>query len=222
MFDLNGEVGSRDGIVSAGDGHAERPGGGSTHGVRRAEASPACPAVVTGFSVEQRAQREDHIVMVGSPTPGDRRRPLFARYYAAMTARMDDEGLAALRDELLTGINGQVVEVGCGNGMNFTHYPSSVTGVRAVEPEPHLRKLAHTAATHAPVPIDVSSGTGEALPLSDKSVDTGVLCLVLCSMPDPRATVAELIRVIRPGGTLWFSSSMRRRHPRAASRPKGR
>lgn len=143
-------------------------------------------------------------MMIGSPTPGDRPRPLFARYYAAMSARMDGEGLAALRDELLAGIGGEVVEVGCGNGMNFARYPNTVTGVQAIEPEPHLRQLARSAATHAPVRIDVTPGTGEALPLPDDSVDAGVLCLVLCSMPNPRATVGELARVIRPGGTLVF------------------
>lgn len=142
--------------------------------------------------------------MMSRPTPGDLRRPLFARSYAAMSARMDDEGLAALRDELLASVRGEVVEVGCGNGMNFARYPRTVARVRAVEPEPHLRTLAHTAAAHAPVPIEVTSGTGEALPLPDDSVDAGVLCMVLCSVPDPRATIGELARVIRPGGHLVF------------------
>ncbi|MGH3503280.1 MAG: class I SAM-dependent methyltransferase [Nocardioidaceae bacterium] len=121
-----------------------------------------------------------------------------------MSARMDEEGLSVLRAELLAGLSGRVVEIGCGNGMNFTHYPSTVTGVQAVEPEPHLRKLAHTATAQAPVPIDVTAGTGEALSLPDDSVDAGVLCLVLCSTPDPHATVAELLRVIRGGGTVVF------------------
>ena len=135
---------------------------------------------------------------------GDRPRPLFARYYAALTPRLDEEGLGPLRTELLAGLRGDVVEVGCGNGRNFTHYPSPVTQVRAVEPEPHLRTLARAAATDAPVPVVVSAGTGEALPLADASVDAAVLCLVLCSVPDPAATVAELSRVLRPGGTLAF------------------
>lgn len=139
-----------------------------------------------------------------TPTSRDRPRPLFARYYAGMTARMDDEGLAELRTELLADIRGSVLEVGCGNGMNFSRYPAAVTGVRAIEPEPHLRALAIAAADRAPVTIDVTAGTSEALPLPDASVDTGVLCLVLCSVPDPRATLAELARVIRPGGTLVF------------------
>lgn len=135
---------------------------------------------------------------------GDRPRPLFARYYAAMTPRMDEEGLAPLRTELLAKLRGQVLEVGCGNGRNFTHYPSLVTEVRAVEPEPHLRTLARTAAARAPVRIVVTPGTGEVLPLPDCSVDAAVLCLVLCSVPDPRGTVAEVFRVLRPGGTLAF------------------
>lgn len=135
---------------------------------------------------------------------GDRPRPLFARYYAAMTPRMDEEGLAPLRAELLAKLSGQVVEVGCGNGRNFTHYPSLVTEVRAVEPEPHLRSLALSAAARAPVAVVVTPGTGEALPLVDRSVDAAVLCLVLCSVPDPQATVAELFRVLRSGGTLAF------------------
>ena len=133
----------------------------------------------------------------------DRSRPVFARYYAAMAPRMDSVGLGRLRDELLSGLAGEVLEVGCGNGMNFARYPGTVTSVRAVEPEPHLRRLARAAA-RSEVPIEVVAGTGEAVPLPDNSVDAAVLCLVLCSVPDPVATVGELARVIRPGGALVF------------------
>lgn len=131
-------------------------------------------------------------------------RPLFARIYTALVPRMDAGGLAELRDELLADLHGSVVEVGCGNGMNFKHYPDSVTKVHAVEPEPHLRALALGAAEKAIVDITVTGGTGDALPLDDESVDAAVLCMVLCSVPDPRAAVAELRRVVRPGGTLVF------------------
>ncbi len=133
---------------------------------------------------------------------GDIPRPLFARLYAVAAPRMEQAGLAALRDEFLSGLTGQVVEVGCGNGMNFSHYPRSVSTVHAVEPEPHLRELARTAAADAPVEVIVTGGTGSALPLEDNSVDAAVLCMVLCSVPSPEATVAELMRVLRPGGTV--------------------
>lgn len=135
---------------------------------------------------------------------GDRPRPLFARYYASMSRRLDEEGLGDLRRELLSGLCGSVVEVGCGNGANFAHYPPAVTHVHAVEPEPYLRSLAVEAARRAPVPVTVVRGRGESLPLPDRAVDAGVLCLVLCSMPEPEQTVAELARVVRPGGTVAF------------------
>ena len=134
----------------------------------------------------------------------DRRRPLFARFYARIAERMESEGLAELREELLTGLQGRVVEVGPGNGMNFGHSPAGVQEVFAVEPEPYLRGLAGTAAALAAVPVVVRSGSAESLPLPDGSVDAGVLCLVLCSISDRAGALAELARVIRPGGELRF------------------
>ena len=141
---------------------------------------------------------------MGSPAPRDHRRPLFSRYYAAISERMDDEGLGPLRTELLVGLHGHVVEIGCGNGRNFARYPEVVASVTAVEPEPHLRSLAVRAAADAPVPVTVVPGTAEALPLPDASCDAAVLCLVMCSLVDRDAALAEVVRVLRPGGVLRF------------------
>lgn len=74
----------------------------------------------------------------------------------------------------------------------------------AVEPEPLLRREAERAAAAAPVPIRLVDGLADALPLDDHAVDAGVASLVLCSVPDPSAALAELHRVIRPGGELRF------------------
>jgi ubiquinone/menaquinone biosynthesis C-methylase UbiE len=134
----------------------------------------------------------------------DRPRPVFSRVYARASRRMDAEGLAALRTELLAPLSGSVVEVGAGNGRNFARYPTAVDRVTAVEPEPRLRELAVRAAATAPVPVTVVPGRAEALPLPDASCDAAVLCLVLCSLPDRAAALAELLRVLRPGGTLAF------------------
>ena len=80
------------------------------------------------------------------PSAGDDRpRPVFSRLYAAAAARMERGGMAQLRDELLAGLHGEVVEVGAGHGLNFAHYPRTVTRVVAVEPEPRLRELAQVA-----------------------------------------------------------------------------
>lgn len=112
--------------------------------------------------------------------------------------------MAALRRELLRDLAGDVVEVGAGNGLNFAHYPSAVTHVVAVEPEPYLRSLATNAAAQAATPVTVLAGTADRLPLPDRSVDAAVLCLVMCSLDDRPAALAELRRVLRPGGTLRF------------------
>jgi SAM-dependent methyltransferase len=86
----------------------------------------------------------------------------------------------------------------------FAHYPATVTRVDAVEPEPYLRALAVSAASDARVPVTVHAGTAERLPLRDHSADAAVLCLVLCSIQDRSAALAELLRVVRPGGTVRF------------------
>jgi ubiquinone/menaquinone biosynthesis C-methylase UbiE len=143
-------------------------------------------------------------VSASGPPARDRPRPMFARLYARITAGMDQQGLADLRREMLDDLGGRVVEVGCGDGINFAHYPATVTEVQAFEPEPYLRGLALRAAARAPVLVTVSPGRGEALPLPADYADGGVLCLVLCSMPDARTTLNELARVIRPGGILVF------------------
>lgn len=128
--------------------------------------------------------------------------PLFARFYARIAAYGEAKGAAEHRDRLLAGLSGRVVEVGAGNGMNFGHYPASVGEVVAVEPEPYLRRRATAAAQTAPVPVRVVEGTAAELPLEDASMDAGVVSLVLCSVPSQAAALAELRRVIRPGGQL--------------------
>lgn len=139
-----------------------------------------------------------------SASGDDLPRPLFSRYYASVSPRMEAEGMAALRRELLADVQGDVVEVGCGNGLNFGHYPRAVSGVVAVEPEPRLRSLAESAAASSPVRVRVVPGASGRLPLADNSVDSAVLCLVLCSFADRPGALAELRRVLRPDGALHF------------------
>lgn len=128
----------------------------------------------------------------------------FGRFYAKITDALEAEGLAELRQDLLSNLSGTVVEVGAGNGMNFRRYPVTVTHVTAIEPEPYLRSLAERAATATPVPISVRPGTAGRIPLPDTSVDAAVLFLVLCSVTDRPGALAEIRRVLRPGGTLHF------------------
>jgi len=141
--------------------------------------------------------------------------PLFARVYARVGHLMDAE-IGDHRRRLLAGLTGRILEIGAGNGLNFLHYPATVTQVLAVEPEPYLRRLGLAAARQAPVPIRVVAGTAEALPAPDASFDAVVASLVLCTVADPDQALAEVRRVLRPGGMLRFYEHVRASDPRLA------
>lgn len=139
--------------------------------------------------------------------------PIFARLYPRMDAASARAGGDAHRAELLAGTSGRVLEVGAGHGANFAHYPPEVTGVVAVEPEPRLRAKAGRAAARAPVPVTVRPGVAEDLDLDDASFDVVVASLVLCSVRDPVRALAEVRRVLRPGGELRYYEHVRGRTP---------
>ena len=137
-------------------------------------------------------------------TTTDIPRPRFARMYLKAAARADRRGATDHRQRLLQDLTGRVLEVGAGNGLNFAHYPPTVTEVVAIEPEPTLRAIAQRAAAGAPVSVSVREGTADALPLADGEMDAAIASLVLCSVPDQARALAELHRVLRPGGELRF------------------
>lgn len=131
--------------------------------------------------------------------------PLCARLYVKQALAGESRGLAEQRRAMLDGLAGSVVEIGAGNGLNFAHYPSTVTLVHAFEPDPYLRRLATKAAAEATLPISVGEAAAEELPLEDASVDAAVASLVLCSVNNIDRAIDELHRVLRPGGELRFN-----------------
>jgi ubiquinone/menaquinone biosynthesis C-methylase UbiE len=143
------------------------------------------------------------------------RHPVFARFFDRLSRLMEKEA-GEQRDELLAGLSGRVVEIGAGNGMNFRHYPATVEEVVALEPEAYLREKAENAALSAPVPVTVRDGVAEPLPFDDESFDAAVASLVLCTVPDPGRALAELRRVLKPGGELRFLEHVRSESPRKA------
>ncbi|MFJ7071271.1 class I SAM-dependent methyltransferase [Streptomyces sp. NPDC098781] len=131
--------------------------------------------------------------------------PLFARFYARISVNAETKmGMADVRDRLLAGLSGRVLEVGAGNGLNFAHYPSAVSEVVAIEPERLLRRLAVESARRAEVPVDVVPGAAEALPVKSEAFDAVVLSLVMCSVRDVPRALSEVRRVLRPGGVVRF------------------
>jgi SAM-dependent methyltransferase len=135
--------------------------------------------------------------------------PIFARVYERIARSSEARGGAEHRRRLLAGASGRVIELGAGSGANFAHYPATVLEVLAVEPEGHLRAHALRAAANAPVSVFVLDGSAGELPAETGSFDVGVVSLVLCTVPDPRRALAELHRVIRPGGELRFYEHVR-------------
>lgn len=110
--------------------------------------------------------------------------------------------LEPLRRRVCAGLRGEVLEIGFGSGLNLPSYPPSVTRVRAVEPADLAWRLATDRRAASPVPVDRAGLDGERLDLDDASLDAALVTFSLCTIPDPAAALAEVRRVLRPGGTL--------------------
>jgi len=139
--------------------------------------------------------------------------PWFARLYVRLSQAAEKGGADVHRARLLAEVHGRVLELGAGNGLNFKHYPDTVTEVLAVEPDDLLRAHAERAAEQAKIPIRVIPGHADALPAENRSYDAVVASLVLCSVPDPASALAGLRRALRPGGELRFYEHVRSGRP---------
>lgn len=130
--------------------------------------------------------------------------PLFARLYARLSAKAEDKGQAEHRAELLAGLSGRVVEVGAGYGLNFAHYPDTVTEVLAVEPESHLRPAGGERCLAVTRRDTRCRRHGRSHSRWRRGVRRGGACLMLCSVPDQGRALAEFRRVLRLSGELRF------------------
>jgi len=119
--------------------------------------------------------------------------------YDTVMKRADDAGFRGRRRALVSGLRGDVLEIGCGTGMMFEHYGAGAR-VRALEIDDAFRERARAQAEGRDV--EIVSGDAQALAFPDASFDAVVACLVFCSIPDARRALAEARRVLRPGGEL--------------------
>ncbi|KPF79696.1 ubiquinone biosynthesis methyltransferase UbiE [alpha proteobacterium AAP81b] len=109
------------------------------------------------------------------------------------------------RRALVAQASGEVLEIGFGSGATLPFYdPARVTRLTVVEPSAGMNRRAAARLAASPVPVDSVPGAGEALPFAAASFDTLVCCLTLCSVADPPAVLAEVRRVLRPGGRFLF------------------
>ncbi len=130
--------------------------------------------------------------------------PIFAFVYDAMLAPSERSGLGDRRAELLAGARGRTLELGAGTGVNASHYSSAVSELVFTEPDPHMARRLRKRLSQTPPPaeFEVVEAPAERLPFPDDSFDTVVAMLVLCSVSDPGAATAEIVRVLRPDGSL--------------------
>jgi len=112
--------------------------------------------------------------------------------------------VAKWRKKCLQGIHGVVVEPGFGSGLNLPHMPADVTKVYAIDPAVVGQKLAADRMAASSIQVEFVGLDGQTIPLDDDSCDAGLLTFTLCTIPDSAAALAELRRVIKPGGTLHF------------------
>jgi SAM-dependent methyltransferase len=111
---------------------------------------------------------------------------------------------APFRQRTCAGLTGEVVELGFGSGHNVPFYPDTVTRVAAVEPADLGWHLAEKRVQAATVPVERAGLDGQSLPFADDTFDSALSTWTLCTIPDVDAALAEVRRVLKPGGTFHF------------------
>ena len=109
-----------------------------------------------------------------------------------------------LRQRVCDGLEGEVLEIGFGSGLNVPFYPAAVTRVVAVEPSDVGWKLAGKRLSTARVPVERSGLDGQSLPFEDNSLDSALSTWTMCTIPDIATALSEVRRVLKPEGTLHF------------------
>ncbi len=143
----------------------------------------------------------------------------FAAVYDRGLKATEDAGLCEVRREVLAGASGRTIDLGAGTGVNCELFGAAVTELVLAEPDEHmlkrLRAKLSQASGEGPA-VEAVQAPAEKLPFEDDSFDTAVFTLVLCTVPDPVAALAEAARVLKPGGKLLFVEHVRAEEPALA------
>jgi ubiquinone/menaquinone biosynthesis C-methylase UbiE len=134
---------------------------------------------------------------------------IFASFYDRLLASAEREGLAARRAGLVSQASGRVLEIGAGTGLNIEYYPDTLEKVVLTEPSEAMASRLTERLEASSLRGEVIIAGAEKLPFPDASFDTVVCTLVLCTVPDPDASLAEMHRVLAPGGKLLLLEHVR-------------
>jgi ubiquinone/menaquinone biosynthesis C-methylase UbiE len=125
----------------------------------------------------------------------------------------EEAGLRQMRREVLAEAKGRTIDIGAGTGLNLELFPPAVSELVLAEPGPHMLKKLRAKLSGSARDASAVQSPAEKLPFEDASFDTAVFTLVLCTVPDPAAALAEAARVLRPGGKLLFVEHVRSEDP---------
>ncbi len=121
-----------------------------------------------------------------------------------MDRSMAGTDLAFYRRAVLGQVQGDVLEIGFGTGLNLPYYPPGVTQITALDPNPGMRSLAQNRIQSAGFPIEWLSSSAESIPLPDQCFDSIVSTWTLCSIPDIDQALQEIRRLLKPSGRFHF------------------
>ncbi len=141
--------------------------------------------------------------------------PIVAAGYDAITRPADKLlGMDEQRRRTVASATGRVLEIGFGTGLNLPYYPK-VAEVVGVEPDPHMRRraAARIRSVAAGFPVELVPASAEELPFDDDAFDTVVVCLVLCTVGEPRRALQQAHRVLAPDGQLLMLEHVRSERP---------
>ena len=140
----------------------------------------------------------------------------FSALYDRSLKATEDAGLRETRRRALAAASGRTLDLGAGTGANLGLYPEAVTELVLAEPDPHMLRRLREKAAASGLGASIVQAPAEGLPFPDSSFDTAIFTLVLCTVPDPAAALAEAARVLRPGGRLLFVEHVRSERARAS------
>jgi ubiquinone/menaquinone biosynthesis C-methylase UbiE len=133
----------------------------------------------------------------------------FASWYPKLMERVERDGQATMRHDQLATASGSVLEIGVGNGFSVRHYPTDLTELVLLEPNPSFRRQLSEQVESLEVPTKVVDGDAHDLPFADATFDTVTASLVFCSVTDPARALSEVYRVLKPGGRFLFHEHVR-------------
>jgi ubiquinone/menaquinone biosynthesis C-methylase UbiE len=140
---------------------------------------------------------------------------LFAARYDSMAKGPEEAGLLAVREQLLSGVSGRVVEIGAGTGRNLAFYGDGVE-LTVTEPDPHMARRLQQRIEERGRPVELVQAPAEDLPFENGQFDVAVSTLVLCGVEDQARALGEVRRVLKPGGELIFIEHVRSDEPKLA------